>query len=1074
MDRPQPVDNPVPHRDGLGRAGGEDGSPQVLVRLYGGPAVEVDGTPLDLGPPRQQALFAVLALSANRLVPVDRIIDAVWGENPPRTSAHAVQVYVSDLRRTFLAATGRPLIVTRRPGYLLEAADDEVDVRILESRLEDGRRLARRGESDGALAAYEQALSAAPAGALAALPEGLPAHAAASVLDLRRLDAMEALAAALVEAGALDRAGGLAREVTTADPLRERAVAVSMLALYRSGRQAEALRTYAALRRRLADELGADPSTELQLLHERMLLHDGSLLLVEDVGSRADRARNPYKGLRSFGEGDAPDFHGREVVVADIVERLGSGVPLVALVGPSGSGKSSLLAAGLLPALRAVAGGVLDGVRIVAPDRDAIQTGGLEAVLDDVAATRDRVVLVLDQFEELFSLEDRVADRLLDRLCALLSDRADAVQVVLALRADHYDRPLRHPGFAALFGEGVLTLLPMHPDELERAIAAPAARVGARVEHALLAALVADSTAGPAVLPLLQFVLTELFDHRTGGELTLADYRSIGGLRGALAREAEALRERIGPGRERLLAQLVLRMVRVDRAGRVGRRVVPVAELTRLVGVDTVAVGDVLGRLNELRLVTYEWGSGAGGTVEMSHEALVDAWPWLQDLVTRHSVALRRHAALAAAVAEWEDAGRDPGYLLNGPRLAEIDRWGREGVLALTTTERQFIASGLEQAEHRDREEEQRAARQAALERRSRRRLVLLAGAMVSVGALAALAVILAGREVPRVATVTHGSGVPDVLIDTGVQLAADETELTQLSRVVDAGAESDLLELTADEDVDLLVSHALDTDFTAVARARPDTWFLVLEREATGGNVTTLQFADQQTAYLAGAAAALATSTGRVGFLGGVDTPDLRRFEAGFVAGALAVDPAVEFDIRFATRPPDYSGFVSPAVVTGPAQAMLAEGADVIYVPAGLAQTGALQVVADAADESGRELWAIGADQDMYVDDSWQPTRGARDHVLTSTVKRFDLAVRDAVRDFVAGRLTSGDRTTDLASGGLSLAESGGHLVGMRPRLDSLRADILTGRIVVPCVPVGLTGEAAMEAAAGAGCPPS
>ena len=261
----------------------------------------------------------MLALSANRVVPVDRIVEAVWGDDPSRTSAHAVQVYVSDLRRTFLAATGRPLIATRRPGYLLEIAEDELDVLVLEKRLEHGRRLERRGEGEEALAAYEQALSAAPGRALAALPEELPVHATASVLDLRRLDAVEALAAALVEAGAPARAHELAQEVITADPLRERAVAVSMLALYRSGRQGQALRAYAALRRRLADELGADPSPELQRLHERMLVHDGSLLPVGDVGSRADRARNPYKGLRPFGELDAPDFHGREAVVVRIL-----------------------------------------------------------------------------------------------------------------------------------------------------------------------------------------------------------------------------------------------------------------------------------------------------------------------------------------------------------------------------------------------------------------------------------------------------------------------------------------------------------------------------------------------------------------------------------------------------------------------------------------------------------------------------------------------------------------------------------------------------------------------------------
>ncbi|MFQ6170245.1 BTAD domain-containing putative transcriptional regulator [Oryzobacter sp. R7] len=1044
----------------------------LLVRLYGGPSVLVDDTPLDLGPPRQQALFAVLALEANRVVAADRIIGALWGEDPPRTAAHAVQVYVSELRRTFLAETGRPLIVTRRPGYVLEVGDDEVDAEILRRALEHGRALERRGDLPGALAAFEEAVAAAAGGALVAVADDLPVRGAAAVLDLRRLDAQEALAAALVEAGALERAGDLARGVTAADPLRERAVAVSMLAAYRSGRQGEALRAFAALRRRLADELGADPSAELQRLHERMLVHDVSLLPPDDLGWRGRRARNPYKGLRPFGEEDAPDFHGREAVVLAVLDRLRGGVPLVALVGPSGSGKSSVLGAGLVPALRAATEGDLAGVRVLAPDRDVLQTGGLDDVLDELGtAAGERVVLVLDQFEEVFLGEDGAADDVLAELAGLLSRRERDVRVVLALRADYYDRPLRHPDFAPLFGEGVLTLLPMHPDELERAIAAPAARVGAAVEPALLAELVADSTAGPAVLPLLQFVLTELFDQRGGGLLTLAAYRAVGGLRGALTREAEALRNRVGPERERLLAQLVLRMVRVDDAGRVGRRVVPVGELTRLVDVDTVAVGDVLGRLNELRLVTYDRGSGEGGTVEMSHEALVSAWPWLQDLVTRHALALRRHAALVAAVAEWDAAGRDPEYLLAGSRLAELRRWADEGVLSLTTGERQFIDAGLARDCEAERRAQQEDEDRRALERRSRRRLVLLCVAAVVIALVAGLAVVLAGARTTRVAlALNDDEGRVDALVQRGLDDAARLVDLSLVKQRIGDVNQGDLQTLAA-EGPDLVVSVAVAADVTAVARRHRDTWFVAVERPGAGPNVTNLVFADQQTAFLAGAAAALTTRTGHVAFLGGADTVTLRRFEAGFVAGVGAVDPSVRVDVAYASRVPDYSGFVAPAVVAAPAELLLAEGVDVLYVPAGTAQVGGLQAVARAA-AGGREVWAIGADEDMARDDEWQLADGDGTRVLTSTIKRFDIAVREAVRDFAQGRLESGSRVTDLAGGGLSLATTGEHLAAHRTRLAALEADVVAGRVVVPCVPEGLTGTVAEEVAAGPRCP--
>ena len=210
-----------------------------------------------------------------------------------------------------------------------------------------------------------------------------------------------------------------------------------MLALYRSGRHAEALRTYQQLRTTLVDELGLDPSPSLQRLQERILLHDPSLLPQPEQPAPDASQRNPYKGLRSFTEADAPDFFGRDALVERLIRALETGSHLVALVGPSGSGKSSAIAAGLIPRLRegAIPGSdrwviaqmvpgtnPLAEVEAVVAAAAGVPTG--LATLLDVEAAPDgasmplrmmpegsRVLLVIDQFEELFTITDEVARR---------------------------------------------------------------------------------------------------------------------------------------------------------------------------------------------------------------------------------------------------------------------------------------------------------------------------------------------------------------------------------------------------------------------------------------------------------------------------------------------------------------------------------------------------------------------------------------------------------------------------------------------------------------------------------------
>ena len=201
------------------------------------------------------------------------------------------------------------------------------------------------------------------------------------------------------------------------------------------------------------------------------------------------------------------------------------------------------------------------------------------------------------------------------------------------------------------------------------------------------------------------------------------------------------------------------------------------------------------------------------------------------------------------------------------------------------------------------------------------------------------------------------------------------------------------------------------------------------------------------------------------VGFVGGVNTPSLLRFEAGFTAGAQTVDAGVRVEVMYASRLPSYEGFIRPVLTERAARRMLAVDADVLYVPAGAAQFGAFQAVIEASAKTGRHLWAIGADEDAYLVDGWQRTGDSKHHILTSTIKRFDVAAYDAVHDYVRGRLDAGSRVYDVANGGLQLATSGGYLTEHADQLESLRLGIVDGRLRVPCVPQGITPEEAAAA---------
>jgi DNA-binding SARP family transcriptional activator len=465
--------------------------------------------------------------------------------------------------------------------------------------------------------------------------------------------------------------------------------------------------------------------------------------------------RNPYKGLRPFEEADVADFFGRDALVDRLVGRLRDGDRFLALVGASGSGKSSAVRAGLFPALRrdAVQGSAEWFLVEMSPGSQPLEE--LEEALRRVAvgasptltAKRESgLLLFVDQLEELFTLvEDAEGrDRFLGLLAGAAGDPHNHVRVVVALRADFYDRPLEHPALASLLRSGVETVVPPSPEELERAIASPADRVGVECEPGLVGEIVAEVSGQAGALPLLQYALTELFERRRDGVMTLTAYRGLGGLGGAVARRAEELYQEAGePGRE-AARQLFLRLVTLgDTAGEARRRVSR-SELASI-EVDQAALEQLIDAYGRHRLLSFDRDPQTRApTVEVAHEALLRAWGRLRGWIEEARGDVRMRARLAGAASEWHNSGRDPSFLLGGAQLELFDAWARSSSLVLARLEREYLEASRERREAARAEEEARRAREAALERRSRRRLRALVLVLAIASAAAAALSIFA------------------------------------------------------------------------------------------------------------------------------------------------------------------------------------------------------------------------------------------------------------------------------------------------------------------------------------------
>jgi DNA-binding SARP family transcriptional activator/WD40 repeat protein/energy-coupling factor transporter ATP-binding protein EcfA2 len=765
----------------------------------------VDGRPHEaLGGYRQRLVIAVLLSHPNRALPTDAIVDAVWGEHPPRTARRTLHVYLARLRRVL-----DPDAIEAVPGgYRVNATAEQLDSLRFEQ-------LARRGHD---------LLGTDPAGAARVLRDGLdlwrgvafgdlhdePAlQLEAGRLDELRLAALTDRLQADLDRGHAARVVAEVRTLASEHPLSERVQGLLILALYRSGRHAEALAAYDQVRRALDDELGLAPSPELQRLQQAVLRHDPALLgaaepVVDD--DWADAA-NPYKGLRAFGPDDAADFFGRDELVDVLADRV-QHTRLVAVVGPSGCGKSSVVLAGLLPRLQHDQTSPRRRTAVMVPGRHPFErflaalghddlTVSLQGDDLDLVRTVEqvlpedgtRLLLVIDQFEELLAptVDASTRSRFLRNLVEAVEDPPGRLDVVVTFRSDFLDQCLREMPLGRLISAGMVTVLPLSPAELQDAAARPAERVGARIEPPLLAELVADMTDEPGALPLFQYALTEVFEQRGSGVLTRADYRAIGGLRGALARRAEHVYQSLGAAQRAAARQVLLRLVSVaDGAPDTRRR------LAREVLEGLPAAPDVLRvtlhAFDEARLLTFDRDPAGHATVEVAHEALLREWPRLARWIDDARVDLRLHRSLATEAAEWEASGRDDDYLLAGSRLAHLEGWEADSTIDLTPAERLFLHASTENRNRLVALEQQRQVRELENERRAGRRLRWLV-AVVTVAALVTTGLSMVATNRSRAATaqqvesrVRELASMADVQVsvdpELAVLLALEATEL--------------------------------------------------------------------------------------------------------------------------------------------------------------------------------------------------------------------------------------------------------------------------------------------------------
>ncbi|KZE94569.1 Regulatory protein AfsR [Agromyces sp. NDB4Y10] len=803
------------------------------IRVLG--PLRLDDAALNL---RERMVLAVLVLRNGQPVPADEIASAVWGDDRPHTWQKQVQAAIGLVRK----AVGRSAIETVDDGYELRIDAAEIDAARFERLAAAAREHLVAGDPVRSLDAADRALGLWHGTAFAELSAWLPAAAESARLEEARMDLEEVRLDAWLRAGRHTESVPMAETMVREAPLRERRWTMLATALYRSDRQADALAAVRAARERLDEELGVEPGEELQDMELAILRHDPSLRPSTPV--TVPSADCPYPGLRSFAAEDEEHYFGRDADVRAALARLAR-APFLAVSGASGSGKSSLVLAGVVPVLRRRG----DRVFVLLPSADLERR-----IRDAVDGAHGRTALVIDQFEEVFHARGADAD---GTAAAIARAAAAGVVVVLVVRSDFLDRCAALADLGPLMADGVHLVGPMGREALRDAIEQPARRAGLRLEPGLAELMLRDAAGAPGALPLLAHALVETWSRREGATLTVAGYESSGGISGAIAQSAEQLYESLDARERDQCRSLMLRLVELGPDGAPIRRRAAAGPLRA-----DAARARVLARLTSARLVTAEAES-----VAIAHEALALAWPRLHDWLQQDADAARVLAGVTAAAESWDVAGRPDDELFRGARLqAALER--RDAAPDdLTRIEADFLDASAARA---DAERTELLARAEEDRRRNRRLRSLL-------GVAAGLILLLVGVGSTAVVTSTEAGAQRD-------------------TATVEALVATALALRTSERDVSALLAAEAYRRWPDDARTRSG---LTSVLQAAGGLVDTIALEPEGSAYgslIPGTEEALVvTSGGAAAVRDLADGGTVRALDLGFEPGPPRPWPLVE-----------------------------------------------------------------------------------------------------------------------------------------------------------------------------------
>jgi WD40 repeat protein/DNA-binding SARP family transcriptional activator len=629
----------------------------------------------------------------------------------------------------------------------------------------------------------------------------------------------------------------------------------------------------------LETELGAEPAAETRAEYEQLLKGETNVKLdlssTQVVPARLHMINEPpapgeppFKGLQFFDEADADMFFGREVLTTKLIEHLhrlpspttgeGPGVRFLAvIVGASGSGKSSIVRAGLIPALKheqpqwrvhviTPTAHPLEALAI-ALTHDSESITAAATLLDDLAREprslalfskrmltanhSSHLLLVIDQFEELFTLcrDEFEREAFIDNLLTALTPGPSpnvgegSITLILTLRADFYGHLAQYPELREAVAQQQQYIGPMTAEELRRAIEEPAKHGGWQLQPGLVDLMLRDVGDEPGALPLLSHALLETWQRRSGRTLTLKGYADSGGVHGAIAFTAETIYQQLSIEEQSLARHIFLELTELGEGTEDTRRRVKVNELiTQPDHADEVHA--VLDTLAVARLITL-----GEETVEVAHEALIREWSRLHDWLDEDREGLQLHRHLSEAAHDWELLEHDPGALYRGARLAQANEWAANNPAILNALERAFLAASqeLEQHETREREAQRQRELEAALKLaeieqravtrlRRRNRVIAVAGALVTVVAL--VAIFLGGQANQNAARADQNAAQAQAEAQSrATQQAVAEANFTRAEAQRLAAEADSQLQIGSDPQlIALLIIHSLNLKHTS------------------------------------------------------------------------------------------------------------------------------------------------------------------------------------------------------------------------------------------------------------------